>query len=142
MAMTKEQVLATASLSAAQKERAEQWFMAAYRTQPKQQDADGNDLRKREDEITLEVANVTELKKFLDELIKKHNKRVEANDKKKAAKAADEEKLLALKELVESAKEFDMNFDDVVEAVNQSFRERKNAKLREQIAALQAQIVE
>lgn len=140
--MTKEQVLATASLSAAQKERAKQWFMAAFRTQPKK-DADGNDApRKAENEITLEVANVTELKKFLDELIKKHNKRVEANDKKKAAKAADEEKLLALKELVESAKEFDMNFDDVVEAVNQSFRERKNAKLREQIAALQAQIVE
>ena len=136
MAMTKEQVLATASLSAAQKERAKQWFLAAFRTQPK------GAPKKAENEITLEVENVTELKKFLDELIKKHNKRVEANDKKKAAKAADEEKLLALKELVESAKEFDMNFDDVVEAVNQSFRERKNAKLREQIAALQAQIVE
>lgn len=136
MAMTKEQVLATASLSAAQKERAKQWFMAAFRTQPK------GAPRKAENEITLEVANVTELKKFLDELIKKHNKRVEANDKKKAAKAADEEKLLALKELVDSAKEFDMNFDDVVEAVKQSFKEKKNAAIREQIAALQAQLVE
>lgn len=136
MAMAKEQVLATASLSAAQKERAKQWFMAAFRTQPK------GAPRKAENEITLEVANVTELKKFLDELIKKHDKRVEANAKKKEAKAADEEKLMQLKELVESAREFDMNFDDVVEAVNQSFRERKNAKLREQIAALQAQIVE
>ena len=136
MAMTKEQVLATASLSAAQKERAKAWFQAKFATQPK------GAPKKAENEITLEVANVTELKKFLDELIKKHNKRVEASDKKKAAKAADEEKLLALKELVESAKEFDMNFDDVVEAVKQSFRERKNAKLREQIAALQAQIVE
>lgn len=136
MAMTKEQVLAVASLTATQKERATEWFKAAFRTQPK------GAPRKAENEITLEVANVTALKEFLNELIKKHNKRVEANDKKKAAKAADEEKLLALKELVESAKEFDMNFDDVVEAVKQSFKEKKNAAIREQIAALQAQLVD
>ena len=134
MAYTKEQVLGTASLTAAQKERAKEWFKAAYRTQPK------GAPRKAENEITLEVANVTELKNFLDELIKKRNKRLEANEKKKAAKAADEAKLKQLKELVESAAKYDMSFDDVVEAVSQSFREKKNAKIREQIAALQAQI--
>lgn len=151
MAYTLNQVLELNSLSEAQKERAKQWFMAAYRTQPKQQDADGNDLRKREDEITItkkdgeetvEISNLTALKEFLNDLIKKHDKRVEANAKKKAAKAADEEKLLQLKELVESAAEYDMSFDDVLEAVSKTFRDKKNAKLREQIAALQAQIVE
>ena len=47
---------------------------------------------------------------------------------------------MQLKELVESAAEYDMSFDDVLEAVSKSFREKKNAKIREQIAALQAQI--
>lgn len=151
MAYTLNQVLELNSLSEAQKTRAKEWFKAAYRTQPKQQDADGNDLRKREDEITItkkdgeetvEISNLTALKEFLNDLIKKHDKRVEANAKKKAAKAADEEKLLQLKELVESAAEYDMSFDDVLEAVSKTFRDKKNAKLREQIAALQAQIVE
>ena len=89
---------------------------------------------------TVEIANLTELKEFLNDLIKKHDKRVEANAKKKEAKAANEEKLIQLKELVESAAEYDMSFDDVLEAVSKSFREKKNAKIREQIAALQAQI--
>ena len=136
MAYTKEQVLGTASLSAEQKKRAEEWFKAVYRTQKKGVE------RKAEDEILLKAENVTKLKEFLNELIKKHDKRIEANEKKKAAKAADEEKLLALKELVESAAEYEMNFDDVVEAVKQSFKERKNAKLREKIAELEAQLEE
>ena len=136
MAYTKEQVLGTASLSAEQKKRAEEWFKAVYRTQKKGVE------RKAEDEILLKADNITKLKEFLNELIKKHDKRVEANTKKKEAKAADEEKLMQLKELVESAAEYEMNFDDVVEAVKQSFKERKNAKLREKIAELEAQLEE
>ena len=93
-----------------QKERAEEWFKAAFRTQPKTQDAEGNDLRQKLNEITLkktktegtgknktivpvEIDNEDDVKEFLNDLITKHDKRLAANAKKKEAKEADEAKL-------------------------------------------------
>lgn len=157
MAYKKEQVLAIAGLSDAQKERAEEWFKAAFRTQPKTQDAEGNDLRQKLNEITLkktktegtgknktivpvEIDNEDDVKEFLNDLITKHDKRLAANAKKKEAKEADEAKLKQLKELVESAAEYEISFDEVLEFVKNSFKEKKNAIIREKIAALQAQI--
>ena len=160
MAYTLEQVLAIAGLTDAQKERAKEWFKAAFRTQPKPKNEGDNDLRQKLNEITLktkktevtgengenkttvtvEIDNEDEVKEFLNDLITKHDKREVANAKKKEAKEADEAKLKQLKELVESAAEYEISFDKVLEFVKNSFKEKKNAIIREKIAALQAQI--
>ena len=157
MAYTLEQVLAIAGLTDAQKERAKEWFKAAFRTQPKPKNEGDNDLRQKLNEITLkktktegtgenkttvtvEIDNEDEVKEFLNDLITKHDKREVANAKKKEAKEADEAKLKQLKELVESAAEYEISFDEVLEFVKNSFKEKKNAIIREKIAALQAQI--
>lgn len=157
MAYTLEQVLAIAGLTDAQKERAKEWFKAAFRTQPKPKNEGDNDLRQKLNEITLkktktegtgknktivpvEIDNEDDVKEFLNDLITKHDKREVANAKKKEAKEADEAKLKQLKELVESAAEYEISFDEVLEFVKNSFKEKKNAIIREKIAALQAQI--
>lgn len=123
---TKEQVLAIGTLTAQQRKRAEDFFKAAERFgKPQQINANTND----------------EVKKFLDELIVKYDKRKAAEAKKKAKKAAQAEETKAVLDLIAEAKKYEFTTEDVISAVKEIIKERRNAAIQAQIEALQAQLL-
>ncbi len=123
---TKEQVLAIGTLSAQQRQRAEAFFQAAERfKKPLQINANTND----------------EVKKFLDDLQKKYDKRKEAEAKKKEKQAAKNEETKAVLDLIAEAKKYEFTTEDVISAVKDIIKERKNAAIQAQIEALQAQLI-
>lgn len=123
---TKEQVLAIGTLSAQQRQRAEAFFQAAERfKKPLQINANTND----------------EVKKFLDDLQKKYEKRKAAEAKKKEKQAAKDEETKAVLDLIAEAKKYEFTTEDVISAVKDIIKERKNAAIQAQIAALQAQLL-
>lgn len=123
---TKEQVLAIGTLSAQQRQRAEAFFQAAERfKKPLQINANTND----------------EVKKFLDDLQKKYDKRKAAEAKKKEKQAAKNEETKAVLDLIAEAKKYEFTTEDVISAVKDIIKERKNAAIQAQIKALQAQLL-
>jgi len=123
---TKEEVLAIGTLSAQQRQRAEAFFQAAERfKKPLQINANTND----------------EVKKFLDDLQKKYEKRKAAETKKKEKQAAKDEETKAVLDLIAEAKKYEFTTEDVISAVKDIIKERKNAAIQAQIAALQAQLL-
>lgn len=123
---TKEEVLAIGTLSAQQRQRAEAFFQAAERfKKPLQINANTND----------------EVKKFLDDLQKKYEKRKAAEVKKKEKQAAKDEETKAVLDLIAEAKKYEFTTEDVISAVKDIIKERKNAAIQAQIAALQAQLL-
>ena len=123
---TKEQVLAIGTLSFQQRQTAEAFFQAAERfKKPLQINANTND----------------EVKKFLDDLQKKYDKRKAAEAKKKEKQAAKNEETKAVLDLIAEAKKYKFTTEDVISAVKDIIKERKNAAIQAQIEALQAQLL-
>ena len=123
---TKEQVLAIGTLSFQQRQRAEAFFQAAERfKKPLQINANTND----------------EVKKFLDDLQKKYDKRKAAEAKKKEKQAVKNKETKAVLDLIAEAKKYEFTTEDVISAVKDIIKERKKAAIQAQIEALQAQLL-
>jgi hypothetical protein len=127
MAKTKEQVLAVAGLTQAQKDRAEAYFTLLERTGKPQ---------------VMNVNTNQEVKDYLNKMIENYQKRQAAKQRKAEREAAEADKIKTIKELIESGAAYGFSFDDIVNAINDAMKERKNAAIREQIAALQAQLID
>lgn len=129
MAKTKEQVLAVAGLTQAQKDRAEAFFTLLERTS------------KGKPQV-MKVNTNQEVKDYLNKMIENYQKRQAAKQRKVEREAAEADKIKTIKELIESGAAYGFSFDDIVNAINDAMKERKNAAIREQIAALQAQLID
>lgn len=123
---TKEQVLAIGTLTAQQRKRAEDFFKAAERFKKPQE---------------INANSTEEVKRFLDDLQTKYDKRKAAEAKKKAKMAAQAEETKAVLDLIAEAKKYEFTTEDVISAVKEIIKERKNAAIQAQIAALQAQLL-
>lgn len=128
MAKTKEQVLATAGLTAQQKERIEAWFEAQRRL-------------KKTNDVKMEVETIAQTKEFINKLVQNYEKRKARQRAKNEAEAAYKGQIETIKALIDSGKEYDFNFEDIIEAINGAMREKKNAAIRAKIAELEAQLV-
>ena len=126
MAKNKEQVLAVVGLTAAQRERAEAFFQAQERFHKAQ---------------VMPVNTNQEVKDYLNKMIENYDKRKERDRKKSEEEAANKTQLETVKELIKSGAEYGFTFDDIINAVNEAMKERKNAAIRAKIAELEAQLV-
>lgn len=123
---TKEQVLAIGTLSTNQRQRAEAFFQAAERFgKPQQIDANSNE----------------EVKRFLDGLQTRYEKRKAAEQRKRDREEAEANEIQGVIDLVKQAQEYGFTVDDVLNAVRDIIRERKNAAINAQIEALRAQLI-
>lgn len=127
MAKTLEEVLAVSGLTAAQKERAKEWVKAQERFGKP---------------TTFEVDTDQQVKDRLNNLQQQYDKRKAREEKAKATKKAEKAENEAIYAVIKEAKALDYTVDDIVAFVRSGIKEKKNAKLREQIAALQAQLEE
>lgn len=124
---TKEEVLAIGTLSAQQRQRAEAFFQAAERFGKPQQ---------------IEANNVEEVKRFLNGLQTRYEKRKAAEQRKRDREEAEANEIQGVIDLVKSAQEYGFTVDDVLNAVRDIIRERKNAAINAQIEALRAQLIQ
>ena len=85
--------------------------------------------------------NGAELRKLLEQMKKNSDKRKERKEKKNELKAAQAAQIQTIKALIDSGKEYDFSFEDIIEAINEAMREKKNAAIRAKIAELEAQLV-
>ena len=123
---TKEQVLAIGTLSTNQRQRAEAFFQAAERFgKPQQIDANSNE----------------EVKRFLDGLQTRYEKRKAAEQRKRDREEAEANEIQGVIDLVKQAQQYGFTVDDVLNAVRDIIRERKNAAINAQIEALRAQLI-
>lgn len=123
---TKEQVLAIGTLSTNQRQRAEAFFQAAERFgKPQQIDANSTE----------------EVKRFLDGLQTRYEKRKAAEQRKRDREEAEANEIQGVIDLVKQAQEYGFTVDDVLNAVRDIIRERKNAAINAQIEALRAQLI-
>lgn len=127
MAKTLEEVLAVSGLTAAQKERAKDWVKAQERFGKP---------------TTFEVETDQQVKDRLDKLQQQYEKRKAREEKAKAAKQAEKAENEAIYAVIKEAKTLGYTVDEIVAFVRSGVKERKNAMLRKQIAALQAQLEE
>lgn len=123
---TKEQVLAIGTLSANQRQRAEAFFQAAERFGKPQQ---------------IDANNTEEVKRFLDGLQTRYEKRKAAEQRKRDREEAEANEIQGVIDLVKQAQEYGFTVDDVLNAVRDIIRERKNAAINAQIEALRAQLI-
>lgn len=124
---TKEEVLAIGTLSAQQRQRAEAFFQAAERFGKPQQ---------------IEANNVEEVKRFLNGLQTRYEKRKAAEQRKHDREEAERNEIQGVINLVKQAQEYGFTVDDVLNAVRDVIRERKNAAINAQIEALRAQLIQ
>lgn len=124
---TKEEVLAIGTLSTQQRQRAEAFFQAAERFGKPQQ---------------IEANNVEEVKRFLNGLQARYEKRKAAEARKHDREEAEKNEIQGVIDLVKSAQEYGFTVDDVLNAVRDIIRERKNAAINAQIEALRAQLIQ
>ena len=124
---TKEEVLAIGTLSTQQRQRAEAFFQAAERFGKPQQ---------------IEANNVEEVKRFLNGLQARYEKRKAAEARKHDREEAEKNEIQGVINLVKSAQEYGFTVDDVLNAVRNIIRERKNAAINAQIEALRAQLIQ
>lgn len=124
---TKEEVLAIGTLSTQQRQRAEAFFQAAERFGKPQQ---------------IEANNVEEVKRFLNGLQARYEKRKAAEARKHDKEEAEKNEIQGVINLVKSAQEYGFTVDDVLNAVRDIIRERKNAAINAQIEALRAQLIQ
>jgi len=124
---TKEEVLAIGTLSTQQRQRAEAFFQAAERFGKPQQ---------------IEANNVEEVKRFLNGLQARYEKRKAAEARKHDREEAEKNEIQGVINLVKSAQEYGFTVDDVLNAVRDIIRERKNAAINAQIEALRAQLIQ
>lgn len=85
--------------------------------------------------------NGAELRKLLEKMRKNSDKRKERKEKQNELKAAQAAQIQTIKALIDSGKEYDFSFEDIIEAINEAMREKKNAAIRAKIAELEAQLV-
>lgn len=124
---TKEQVLAIGTLSAQQRQRAEAFFQAAERFGKPQE---------------IEANTVEEVKTFLNGLQTRYEKRKAAEQRKHDREEAEKNEIQGVIDLVKQAQEYGFTVDDVLNAVRDIIRERKNAAINAQIEALRAQLIQ
>ena len=126
MAKSKEQVLAVAGLTAAQKERAEAFFQT---------------LERFKKPLLMEVNTNQEVKDYLNKMIEQYNKRKEREEKKKVREQEAKAQLEVLSQLIKSGKEYGFEFEDIINIVNDAMKERKNAAILAKIDELKAQLI-
>lgn len=126
MAKTKQEVLAIAGLTSEQKERAEAFFTAQERFHKP---------------LEIQANTNQEVKQFLNQLIENYNKRKEREAKSKAKAAKKQQQVETIQALITDANEYGFTFDEIVEAINNAVKEKKNAAIRAKIAELEAQLV-
>ena len=125
--MTKEQVLGIAGLTADEKARVEAAFLAAERTKGT---------------CVLTTLNTeAEVKTAIATLMANYAKRLEAKAKKAENKKAATDELNSVVELLKEAKTYGFTVADVTAAVKALIKDKKNAEINAQIAALQAQLI-
>lgn len=126
MGKTKAQVLGVVGLTQAQKDRAEAFFLTQERFGKPQE---------------MPVNTNQEVKDYLTKMVEAYEKRKEREAKKREREEAEKGQIATIKELISSAKEYGFEFEDIINAINDAVRERKNAAIRAKIAELEAQLV-
>lgn len=126
MAKTKQEVLAIVGLTNEQKERAEAFFMAQERFHKP---------------LEIQANTNQEVKQFLNQLIENYNKRKEREAKSKAKAAEKQQQVVTIQALITDANAYGFTFDEIVEAINNAVKEKKNAAIKAKIAELEAQLV-
>lgn len=126
--MTKEQILQIVGLTPEQKQRVEAAFTAAERTKG-----------------TCVLASCTteaEVKTAIAKLMDNYAKRCAAKEKKASKKAETTAEVDALTAILTEAKKYGFTATDVVNAVKNLIKEKKNAEIQAKIAELQAQMIQ
>lgn len=127
MAKTLEQVLAVRGLTAAQKERAQEWVKAQERFGKP---------------TIFEVTTDQQVKDRLTQLQNNYVKRKEREEKNKQKKELEKQNNQAIFQAVKEAKELGFSIEDIVDVIHAGIKEKKNEKIRAQIEALQAQLID
>ena len=126
--MTKEQILSIVGLTTEQKQRVEAAFTAAERTKGT---------------CVLASCNTeAEAKTAIAKLMDNYAKRCAAKEKKASKKAEESAELTALVNVLGEAKKYGFTATEVVNAVKNLIKEKKNAEIQAKIAELQAQMIQ